>query len=140
MNMKWILVGVDESAPAEHAARFAAGLAASAGAGVRLVYVSVPNLLPEHPYAKLVKEMAEEEARYVQGFLGRVAAAITGCPVETRHATGPPAESFSDLADAPDVWFAAVGSRGRNAVSRVLLGSFADRVVHVCRKPVLVVR
>ena len=138
--MQWILVGVDESAPAEHAARFAAGLAASAGAGVRLVYVSVPNLLPERPYAKQVKEMAEEEARHVQGLLAKVAAALPGCPVEKRHATGPPAETFADLADVPDVWFAVVGSRGRNAVSRVLLGSFADRVVHVCRKPVLVVR
>ncbi|MBM4379964.1 MAG: universal stress protein, partial [Deltaproteobacteria bacterium] len=52
----------------------------------------------------------------------------------------PPAETFSDLAGAPDAWFAAVGSRGRNAVARVLLGNFADRVVRVCRKPVLVVR
>jgi len=138
--MRWILVGVDESEPAAQAARFAAGLAAGAGAGVRLAYVSVPNLLPERPYAKLVKEMAEQEARSVQGFLAKVAAGLQGCPVQTRHASGPPAETFADLAEEGDVWFAAVGSRGRNAVSRVLLGSFADRVVHVCRKPVLVVR
>jgi|GEM_PF-3534211 len=79
--MHWSLVGVDASGPAEQAARFAAGLAAGAGAGVRLAYVSVSDLLPERPYAKLVKEMAEEEARHVQAVLARVAAGLQGCPV-----------------------------------------------------------
>jgi len=32
-----------------------------------------------------------------------------------------------------------VGSRGRGAVTRVLLGSVADRLVHICKIPVLVV-
>jgi nucleotide-binding universal stress UspA family protein len=138
--MNFILVGLDESDAALQAAKFAASLAARAGAGVRLAYVSVPNLLPARPWGALVHEMEREEAAYVQGFLDRAAAQLQGCPVETRRASGPPAETFADLADAPDVWFACVGSRGQGAVTRVLLGSFADRVVHVCRKPVLVVR
>jgi nucleotide-binding universal stress UspA family protein len=33
-----------------------------------------------------------------------------------------------------------VGSRGRGAVSRLLLGSVADRVAHLSRMMVLVVR
>lgn len=137
--MPFILVGLDESDAALHAAKFAASLASRSGAGVRLVYVSVPNLLPARPWGALVHAMEKEEATYVQGFLDRAAAQLQGCTVETRRASGPPAETFSDLADAADVWFACVGSRGEGAVTRMLIGSFADRVVHICRKPVLVV-
>ncbi len=32
-----------------------------------------------------------------------------------------------------------VGSRGRGAAARVLLGSTSDRLVHICEKPVLIV-
>ena len=139
--MQFILVGLDESEAALDAARFAATLAQRTGdVGLRLAYVSAPNLLPERPWSALVHELKEEEARYVQGFLDRAAAQLHGCAVETKRASGPQAETFAGLADAPDVWFACVGSRGQGAVQRVLLGSFADRVVHVCRKPVLVVR
>ena len=33
-----------------------------------------------------------------------------------------------------------VGSKGRGAVSRVLIGSVTDRLVHICKRPILVVR
>jgi nucleotide-binding universal stress UspA family protein len=33
-----------------------------------------------------------------------------------------------------------IGARGHNPLARVMLGSVADRLVHVCTKPVLVVR
>ena len=32
-----------------------------------------------------------------------------------------------------------IGSRGRNSFARVFLGSIADRLVHICTRPVLVV-
>jgi nucleotide-binding universal stress UspA family protein len=33
-----------------------------------------------------------------------------------------------------------VGSTGKGAVQRLLVGSTTDRLVHICRRPVLVVR
>ncbi len=38
------------------------------------------------------------------------------------------------------VWGVVVGAKGHNMASRVLLGSVADRLTHICSKPVTVVR
>ena len=53
---------------------------------------------------------------------------------------GPPAERIAELAEADGYDLVVVGSRGRNAVARLFLGSVADRLVHICKKPVLVSR
>jgi nucleotide-binding universal stress UspA family protein len=54
--------------------------------------------------------------------------------------TGSPAEAIADLALEEHVWGVAIGAKGHGALGRVLLGSTADRLVHICHKPVLVVR
>ncbi|MEN9796770.1 MAG: hypothetical protein RL653_466 [Pseudomonadota bacterium] len=140
--MKTILVGVDDSEAARHAARTAAELAVSTGSSLTLVYVSSPILLPASAYADVIDRLVADEKKNAAALLEREKAAVArpGLDVKLHHAEGAPAETFAALADAPGVWMVVVGSRGRNAVTRVLLGSFADRVVHVCQKPVLVVR
>lgn len=60
--------------------------------------------------------------------------------VRTIELEGPAAERIADLAENDGYDLVAVGSRGRNAVARVFLGSVADRLVHSCKKPVLVAR
>ena len=37
-------------------------------------------------------------------------------------------------------WGIVIGAKGHNALSRVMLGSVSDRLVHICAKPVLVIR
>lgn len=141
-RMKTILVGVDDSEAARHAARTAAELAVSTGSSLTLVHVSVPILLPAAAYADVIDRLVADERKHAAALLERERAAVTRPALEVKvlHAEGAPAETFASLAEAPGVWMVVVGSRGRTAVSRVLLGSFADRVVHVCPKPVLVVR
>ena len=46
---------------------------------------------------------------------------------------------IAEAAQAEDVDFVVVGSRGRTLVGSILLGGTAHRVVHVCKKPVLIV-
>ena len=140
--MKTLLVGVDDSEAARHAAKMAADLAQATGASLTLVYVSAPILLPAAAYADVIDRLVADEAKHASELLEREKGAVArpGLEVRTRHAEGAPAETFAAMAEAPEVSLVVVGSRGRNAVSRVLLGSFADRVVHVCKKPVLVVR
>lgn len=140
--MKKILVAVDGSEPALHCVRMAAQLAHSTQAVLRLAYVSPPNLLPPHVYAEVIDKLDQQEKKFSAEILKAAAseAKALGAESEQITVTGAAAEALADLADDPSVWMVAVGSRGRGAVSRVLLGSVADRLVHVCRKPVLVVR
>jgi nucleotide-binding universal stress UspA family protein len=61
-----------------------------------------------------------------------------GVQVEPLVLTGSPAESLAEAALASDVGLLVVGSRGRGAVARMLLGSVSDRLVRISKKPVLV--
>lgn len=58
----------------------------------------------------------------------------------TLNLHGPVAETLADTALHGGFDLLVVGTKGRGAVSRVLLGSVADRLVHICQVPVLVVR
>jgi nucleotide-binding universal stress UspA family protein len=53
--------------------------------------------------------------------------------------TGGPAETLADRADRMDADLVVVGSRGLGAVKRAFLGSTSNRLVHICKRPVLVV-
>jgi nucleotide-binding universal stress UspA family protein len=53
---------------------------------------------------------------------------------------GSPAETLADTAERLGFEVVVVGSRGRGTVARMLLGSVADRLVHICKKPVIVAR
>jgi hypothetical protein len=60
--------------------------------------------------------------------------------VVTASLVGAPAEAIADHSRGEEVWAVVVGAKGHSAVGRVLLGSVADRLVHICNRPVLVVR
>jgi nucleotide-binding universal stress UspA family protein len=63
-----------------------------------------------------------------------------GAATASRNLLGAPAETIADLAMDEGFDLVVVGNKGRGAVSRVLLGSVADRLTHICKRPVLVVR
>lgn len=140
--MKRILVGIDGSEPSLDALKLAGKLAKANDAGLELVYVRAPIMLPPQPYADVIDRIEKEELKAADEILAKAAKVAQSFGVEVRQASpmGAPAETIADLAEAEPVWMVAVGSRGQGAVKRVLLGSVADRVVHLCQKPVLVVR
>ncbi len=53
---------------------------------------------------------------------------------------GSPAEVLAALSAQPEVDMVVIGHRGRGMLSRLLIGSVADRLVQISPKPVLVVR
>ena len=140
--MKRILVGVDGSEPSQGAAQLAAEIAVRFGARLALAYV-VPNLLlPPDAYGLNVEDVEQGNREFAQTVLTRCLAELgeAGARAETMVLSGSAAESLAEAAVSIGADMVVVGSRGRGAVARVLLGSVSDRLVHISTKPVLVAR
>jgi nucleotide-binding universal stress UspA family protein len=139
--MQTILVAVDGSPHSLKGVQEASRLAKALGARLELAYVLPPILLSESVYADTIKKIDagnREEAQKI--FTAALAAVAPGIETGTALLNGAPAEALADLAQADRVWGVVIGAKGHSAVSRVLLGSVTDRLVHICHKPVLVVR
>jgi nucleotide-binding universal stress UspA family protein len=138
--MKKILAAVDGSLASIHAAKKALELGASMKAEVTLIHVTPPSVLPgDAPLAPMV-DLREAELARGAGILKDVAGALENAKVKTLNLLGAPAEVIADTAMDDGYDLVVVGNKGRGAVSRVLLGSVADRLVHICKRPVMVVR
>lgn len=140
--MQRILVAVDGSAHALKGVRWAAELAQPLGLTVDLVYVSFPNLLPPTVYARIIADIEAAETAFAERVFAAAEASVKDLGVKClrTRGTGGPAEIIADLSSAEGVWGVVIGAQGHNAFSRVMLGSVADRVVHICPKPVVVIR
>lgn len=136
--MKRILVAVDGSDASLHAVRAAATIARGLGSQITLAHVVPPTFVPpEVPFG--VQPWTEEAVKAGEKLL-EAAAKDAGLTVERMNVTGSPAERLAEIADSGNFDLVVVGSKGRGAVSRVLIGSVTDRLVHICTRPVLVVR
>jgi nucleotide-binding universal stress UspA family protein len=138
--MKNLLVAVDDSEASLKGARAALTLADALGAKVSLLYVVPPMLMPgDAPWAP-IEEIHEAELRRAQGALAAIASGLGRTDLELLVKIGPPAETISEVAELTGTDLVVVGSTGKGMVKRLLVGSCADRLVHICTRPVLVVR
>jgi nucleotide-binding universal stress UspA family protein len=139
--MRRILVAIDGSDAAHKATRMAADVAQRFGARMTLVYVVPRLLLPPDVYGLTVAEVEKEQRAHGEKLVSEALTRLgePGVEADTRILSGPPAESIAEAAQAEDVDLVVVGSRGRGAAARVLLGSTSTRLVHICPKPILVV-
>ena len=140
--MQSILVAVDGSAHSLKGVEAAAKLARALPAALELVYVVPPVLLAPSVYPDAIAQVEEGNRQVAREVLAAAQKAVPfeGLQVDTVVANGAPAEALADLAQADRVWGVVIGAKGHSAVARVLLGSVTDRLVHICPKPVLVVR
>jgi nucleotide-binding universal stress UspA family protein len=140
--MQSILVAVDGSPQSLNGVREGATLAKAISAKLELVNVLPPIFLAPSVYAETIQKLEEGNRQNAEAILQRAQkiAAELGVESEKVMVTGAPAEALADLAQADRVWGVVIGAKGHSAVSRVLLGSVTDRLVHICSKPVLVVR
>ena len=141
--MKRILVGVDGSIESRAAADFAAELARQTGSQLTLAYVlPVPVPLAPDGYLQSLAAWEVAEREYGVNLLRELSTRLQGpaLAVETVSPSGPAAETLADLGQSGNVDLIVVGHRGRGSVSRLLLGSVADRLVQISTRPVLVVR
>lgn len=141
-SIKRVLVGVDGSSAAMEAARFAAQIAAAEGAALTLGYVMAPMGHSPDWSVWNPREIADTERQWAQQMLGAYSREVRArnLNVDSVLLSGAPAETLADYAERQGFDLVVSGSRGRGAVARALLGSISDRLCHVCKKPVLVVR
>ena len=138
-----ILVAIDGSAPSEKALDFA--FEHHPEANLTAVSVLDPSAYIEGsadlilPDTDTWRETAERE---VQDVLDAAAhrADEAGIDLATDIVYGGPARAIVDYADEHGFDQIIVGSHGRDGVSRVLLGSVAEKVVRRSSVPVTVVR
>jgi nucleotide-binding universal stress UspA family protein len=136
-----ILVAVDGSDGSKRAARFVRELASALNARVTLLHViEPPTNLPLEAYGLTRTQVYEGQLQSAADVLGALAAEMPAGMVDQLIESGSPAETICAQAEERNVDLVVLGSRGMGAVGRWLLGSVSDRVVHLSRRPVTVVR
>lgn len=139
-----ILVPTDGSEGMQPVVEHAARLATLHDATVAIVYVvntaAVANLPMETSWEG-VSEMLREEGEGALDAAEAAAAAVDpDVPVVRAMLEGNPAREIVGYADREGCDLICMGTHGRGGVSRLLLGSVAERVVRSATVPVLTVR
>jgi nucleotide-binding universal stress UspA family protein len=138
-----VIVGVDGSPASRVAVDWAARDAARRGAPLKLVHVLTPPAVmafPEVPMPPGYLQWQEDEgAKLLTAALKTVEEATEGSPVEvtSEMVTGPSVPVLADLSTGAQM--IVVGSRGRGALARGLLGSISTGLVHHAKCPVAVI-
>jgi nucleotide-binding universal stress UspA family protein len=135
-----VMLATDLSTASDAATTVALDLAASLNARLLAVSVVDPGSLrlPGGRYAARVDQVRTERERFAQELVAR--GRSMGVTVDFLVWEGDPGEAIIDAAQAEAADMIIVGSHGRGAVGRFLIGSVSDHVVRNASCPVLVVR
>ncbi len=138
-----ILVPVDESKPSHNSLSVAAGMARVSEATVVLAHVAEMSYSRDRDemLAAYGEHIVEDFRKYGDTLLENTAKSETfsGLEVETEALFGDPAQALLDLADQKDIDAIVMGSHGRGAWGRMMLGSVSQRVIHEAKVPVVIV-
>jgi nucleotide-binding universal stress UspA family protein len=138
-----ILIATDGSESSRFAADAGIELALLSGARIQAVYV-----IDIYAYSSAPKDLKWEESMHAQfRELGSDAVSYVenmakdaGVNVETRILEGHPAEEILNFAEKHDSDLIVLGSLGKTATERFLIGSISEKVVRNSKVPVLIVR
>jgi nucleotide-binding universal stress UspA family protein len=140
-TIRHVLVPHDFGAAADHALFLGLAIAEKFGARLTVLHTyEVPNL--GYPDAFVAAfELATEIERAAAGELERLAAReeLAAAKVETVLRRGTPWVEIVEACGRLSADLVVMGTHGRKAVSRLLLGSVAEKVVRSARCPVLTV-
>ncbi len=142
MPLRRIVVAIDGSEPADRALGLAAELARTSG-GATLTLVSAisdPITFAPSPVAGL-ELVLEAEQQGAERDLAQRAERLRGqgLSVETVVQVGAAPDVVAGVADATAADLVVAGSTGKDAIERALLGSVTTRLLHLLRRPLLVV-
>jgi nucleotide-binding universal stress UspA family protein len=142
MSFKKILIAVDESSVAAHAADLGLDLARQLGAEAAFITVVDPAVMSSASDSGVSADkwlaMAQREAKdLLNAFTSRAAA--TPPPLMFVE-TGKPAAKIVDAAKNWPADLIVMGTHARNVVGEILLGSVAQGVLHKAPCPVMVLK
>jgi universal stress protein A len=139
-----IVVPTDFSEGSEEAWALAQRIAEGVGSEIVLVHVFVEPPTYGEPSLPVSSawQVIESSRKWVEEELEKWAdaARTKGISVRTLVREGSPYREIVDLATDELADLVAMGTHGRSGVSRLLLGSVADRVIRLAPCPVLTVR
>ena len=146
MTIKTLLVAHDFSGPADRALVLASSLATAVGAALHVVHVH-PDVYEGHSDPSLglpwpTADQTERYMRFLEDEMERVLTAAlgdAGRAVKRHIVRGEPIKRLTALADEISADVICVGSTGKGAVERILLGSVSQNLVRTSRVPVLTV-
>ena len=139
-----ILVPLDGSALAERALPHAGGIGRATGAEVILLQV-VRAPLGDAPEAGQTEEdrAIREAAVEALSYLGKIAGKLDeegGVKVRTEVLEGPAAEGILGFAHREDVDLIIMSTHGRTGISKLLMGSVAEKVMLTTKRPVMLIK
>ncbi|AVX20594.1 MULTISPECIES: universal stress protein [Carboxydocella] len=146
--MKKILIPIDGSEHAQKAALWVKNFFKDfKNVSVTFLHVSdLPKELMPHSYMMesiieptLIEEIINEKKE--QAFKS-VAGVFEDTEIKTEYVNkvGNPAEVIAQVAATENFDLVVIGSRGLGEIKGILLGSVSDRVAHICKRPVLIVK
>ena len=135
-----IIAAVDGSKGSKHAAKKAIDLAKDTGVDIVALYViQEPNeIYPElgTMYPDAITLMKKEGHSFLDE-IKKMGSEI-GVDVKTRLAMGHPDQEIIKEAGKNDL--IVMGCKGKSALSRILMGSVCEKVMHHSSSPVMVIR
>jgi nucleotide-binding universal stress UspA family protein len=137
-----VLVPLDGSQLAEQALSVGAGRARRTGATLHLVSVHEPMPLvampPDYPMPvrELEAEAHEDLARYLESVAAAARASLS-TPVVASVLSGSPAAALCEYLESQPVDLVVMTTHGRGGLSRLWLGSVADRMLRRVTTPAL---
>jgi nucleotide-binding universal stress UspA family protein len=135
-----ILVPLDGSAYAEKALPLALELAAEWNAPLWLVRVvpGYPLRDTPNPEVNLIARAHDEAVKEAQKYLEWVSSSLPG-EVHIHAGFGPITDTLVDYVNRFLITDTVIASHGRTGLSRVILGSVADELIHRLHSPVIVI-
>ncbi len=142
MPLRRIVVAVDGSEPADRALAMASELAGAPGAATLTLVsaISDPVTFAPTPVAGL-EMVLEAEQQGAERDLAERADRLRGKGLEVRTVVrvGAAPDVVVEVSDEMDADLVVAGSTGKGAIQRAILGSVTTRLLHVLRRPLLVV-
>ena len=133
-----VLLATDGSGDAELAATTAASLAKTTSSELHVVHVWRP--VPSVHFDALIRQEMSREAQEILDAQVKKIEGLGATVTEVHLREGDASEEIVALAAEIGVGLAAVGSRGRGRIRRLLMGSVSDAVVRHAHCPVVVAR